>query len=56
MLGLDLEKAGKEAVEEVAEKIVPLLEPILDAAIAKLGAELEYILVGRKININITIG
>ena len=53
MLGLDLPKATKEAVDEVAERLVPLLEPILDAAIAKLGAELEHILVGRKITITI---
>jgi hypothetical protein len=53
MLGIDLTKAGKEAVDEVAEKVVPALEPILDSFVAKLGAELEMILKGRKITITI---
>jgi hypothetical protein len=53
MLGLDLDKAGKDAVDEVATKIVPLVEPLLDAAIDKLAAALKATLVGRKITITI---
>lgn len=49
----DLDKAGKDAVDEVADKIVPLLEPVLDSALAKLTEALKGVLVGRKITITI---
>jgi hypothetical protein len=36
MFNIDLDKAGKDAVDEVATKIVPLLEPILQDAVYQL--------------------
>lgn len=49
----DLDKAGKDAVDEVATKIVPLLEPVIDSALAKLADALRSVLVGRKVTITI---
>lgn len=50
---IDVDKAAKDAVDEAGLKIVPLLEPILTAAVLKLTGELKTLLVGRKITITI---
>lgn len=53
LIDVDVDKAGKDAVDEAAKVLVPELDPIIEAGIAKLVEGLKSILVGRTITITI---
>lgn len=53
LINVDVDKAGKDAVDEAAKVILPALDPIIQSAIDKFVVGLKGMLIGRKITITI---